>query len=360
MKNRIIALLALVALAATLIVPAFADIIVMYVYTDNGKPLKVRDQPNGKVIGRIPYGGEVNTISEHANHWMEILYNGETAFVMSRYLVDSKPDRKPTPTTAPEKSERERQFEEMNRELKTLRTVEEPFFISARPSRPTGWVNFRVGPSSASSRISKQGQGKQLQVVGETSHWYQAIDPETNQLGFIHKNFVTALPKAMVSAATEQLGTLNVNGQFMLQCKLPAGYVLQSSNIQGARIIANLMPTMAGKPVLNLTIAHSELYADVERLNDMTAEDLAMLERSFSDMNDVTFTYTETAHGTKLLVVREVGADTDFVDIVTFYKGYSIEFVMSPNRNAADQTLTDAQVQMCVDFLSDLDFVPVA
>ena len=32
---------------------------------------------------------------------------------------------------------------------------------------------------------------------------------------------------------------------------------------------------------------------------------------------------------------------------------------MSPNPKAKNQTLTDAQVQMCVDFLSELDFISV-
>ena len=65
----------------------------------------------------------------------------------------------------------------------------------------------------------------------------------------------------------------------------------------------------------------------------------------------------ETAYGTLLLIARENGNDTDFMDIMTIYKGYSIEFVMSPNPNAASQALSDQQVQMCIDFLSNLDFV---
>jgi hypothetical protein len=48
------------------------------------------------------------------------------------------------------------------------------------------------------------------------------------------------------------------------------------------------------------------------------------------------------------------------VDILSVYKGYSIEFLMTPNPSAKNQTLTDAQTQMCIDFLSELDFVPAA
>jgi hypothetical protein len=77
-------------------------------------------------------------------------------------------------------------------------------------------------------------------------------------------------------------------------------------------------------------------------------------------MNDVEISYKETAYGTKLLVAKEVGDDADFVDILSVYKGYSIEFLMTPNPSAKNQTLTDAQTQMCIDFLSELDFVPAA
>jgi hypothetical protein len=58
------------------------------------------------------------------------------------------------------------------------------------------------------------------------------------------------------------------------------------------------------------------------------------------------------------MVAREVGSDTDFVEILTVYKGYSIEFVMTPNPDGGVKELTDEQIQMCIDFLTDMDFVP--
>ena len=43
------------------------------------------------------------------------------------------------------------------------------------------------------------------------------------------------------------------------------------------------------------------------------------------------------------------------LDIYTIYKGYELEFVI-----AADGDLQDADVQMLVDFISDMEFVPAA
>ena len=109
-------------------------------------------------------------------------------------------------------------------------------------------------------------------------------------------------------------------------------------------------------------MVHQEpLAGTVEKkpLLQVGADQLAVLEESFSEMNDVNISYSETGHGTKLLIARETGADTDFVDILAIYKGYFIEFNMTPNPKAVNQTLTDEQIKMCIDFLTDVDFTPV-
>ncbi len=259
-----------------------------------------------------------------------------------------------------EQSEQQKAQEELSRELSTLQPLAQPLTLSVRPSRASGWVNFRVGPGSDASRITTYSMGKQLVAIGETSLWYQARDPESGKVGFISKSYVSVMPSQSFTFARgkENLGTLNVDGRFTLQCRLPEGYSLQVINTMNAKIIASITPTDAARPVLYLSIAYDERYADVERMNDLGPEELAALEQSYTDMNEVDISYRETAYGTKLLVARETGSDTDFVDILTVYQGYSIEFIMTPGREA-EQKLTEAQISMCVDFLSDLDFIPV-
>ena len=181
-------------------------------------------------------------------------------------------------------------------------------------------------------------------------------------MGYIHKTYTVRLAKQYVSEketsnGVQALGTLNVNGEFNLTCVLPEGYNLQVINVRGNQIIASVLSDDMTRPQMYLSIAYDESYGDVEKLNNLSEADLAILEETFKDMNDVNISYRETTHGTRLMVARETGADTDFVDILTIYKGYFIEFNMTPNPQAADQTLTDDQIQMCVNFLSDLDFV---
>ena len=147
-----------------------------------------------------------------------------------------------------------------------------------------------------------------------------------------------------------------MNGEFELTCNLPEGYNLQVVNMKGTRIVASVLSEDMTRPQLYLSIDYDEAYGDVNRLNDLTDQDLALLEQSFTEMNQVDISYRQTGHGTKLLIARETGSDTDFVDILTIYKGYFIEFNMTPNPNAATHDLTEEQIGMCVDFLTDLDF----
>lgn len=336
----------------------------MYVYTENKGKLNVRSEPKSgdNVVDQLEYGTEVIVESPVIiNPEWSCIRNkkapGGIGYVMTRYLVNNKPS---DAAKVAEEAERKANLEELNRQLKSARSLETPLMLSVRASRASGWVNFRVGPGVAADRIASLPDGRELKAIGETDKWYQAIDLESGKTGYISKNYVTvlgAVKEEPTAPAKEQMGKLNVNGEFALQCRLPEGYSMQLINTLGTKINAFITSENTEKPILQLSIAFDELFADVDRMNDLPEEALKGLEASFAEMNDVEISYKETAYGTKLLIAREVGEDTDFVDILSVYKGYSIEFVMTPNPETKSQKLTDAQIQMCIDFLSELDFV---
>ncbi|MER1992506.1 MAG: SH3 domain-containing protein [Eubacteriales bacterium] len=373
--KKILAALLVLALIAASVVTALADTpwgtSIMYVKTANGKPVNVRSGPGKEyqAIGSAAYGHQVLADWSYAGNdgWTKVVWGSMgDGYIMSRFLVDYDPGKAPEPSKEDkEKQEAEAEQKKLEKELKSEKPVEEYFYVAARPARASGWVNFRTGPSKATSRISSFADGKELLVMGETTNWYRIQDPETQKVGYIHKNYVTKLAKKYVTeteaegGGVQQLGTLNVNGEFDLTCKLPEGYNLQVLKARGDRIVAAAMSQDMTKPQLYLSVAYDETYADVERMNDMSDEDLKILEESFRDMNDVEIYYEQTGYGTKLLIARENGADTDFVDILAIYKGYFVEFNMTPNPKAASQVLTDEQVRMCIDFLTDVDFNPV-
>ena len=147
-----------------------------------------------------------------------------------------------------------------------------------------------------------------------------------------------------------ELGTLNVGEAFSIRSTLPEGY----SYIPGTSTELNMAGILSAgedRPAVKISIAYNEEYEDVERFNDVDEAVVEEIRDSFREVDEeVTFEDMETAYGTRLLKVAGDG----FVDIYTIYKSYELEFVMTGSE------LSAADVQMLVDFISDMDFVPVA
>ena len=334
----------------------------MYVKTSNGKAVTVRAEPNkkAKAVGKVKYGEKITVDLTYVGMegWAYIHFGSKYGFIQTLYLVDEKPAPYVKPTMSPEEK-----TAELNKELKSEQEVG-PFHIEVRTSRATGTANFRVGPSTITSKITAFLSGKELIALGETTHWWRAKDPDSGKIGYISKSLAVQIdnqldPELPVDDA-QDLGKLTINGEFDLTCKIPEGYQLQVVSMRGQRVVASVTSEDITKPEMYLTIAYEELYGEVERLNDLAADDLAALESSFTSEHDVKIEYRQTGYGTKLLLAREVGNDADFVTILTIYKGYLIEFTLQPNPNLADQTLTEEEIRMCIDFLTDVNFVPVA
>jgi len=359
----------------------------MYVKTSNGKSLTVRAEPNknAKSVGKVQYGQKVWWDWSYAGNdgWSRIAFGSNNwGYVQSKYLVSEDPGsyQKPTkapatkkPTKAPatpkptkdpkkEAEEMKKQQAELDKELKSEKEVA-PYYVQVQTKRSTGWVNFRVGPSTITSKITSYSSGKELIVLGETKTWLRARDPETDKVGYIYKSYTVKLNKKVIAEettnGTQKLGKLNVNGEFELVCQLPTDYKLQVVSVRGESIIASVISDDITKPQMYLSIAYDELYGDVNRMNDLSDEDLAILEESYTSEYDVDIEYRETGYGTKLMVVKEIGGEEPFVDFLSIYKGYLVEFNLTPNPNMANKTLTEEQIQMCIDFLTDVDFNPV-
>ena len=96
MKKRLVPfLLALAILVIALVSAAMADSSVKYVYARNGKPLNVRAWPdvNSALLGKIPSGTAVTVEAYTSNYtWANIRYNGQSAYVMTQFLVDTYPE----------------------------------------------------------------------------------------------------------------------------------------------------------------------------------------------------------------------------------------------------------------------------
>ena len=146
-----------------------------------------------------------------------------------------------------------------------------------------------------------------------------------------------------------EIGTLKVGEAFSIQSKLPEGYTYRPVLATELNMVG-MLSAGEGKPVVTVSIAYNEEYAETERFNDVDEETVEEIRQSFLEVDEeVTFEDLETTFGTRLLKVTGDG----FVDIYTIYKSYELEFVMT------GEGMSDEYVQMLVDFISDMDFVAV-
>ena len=160
-----------------------------------------------------------------------------------------------------------------------------------------------------------------------------------------------AAVQADETEAKTRLGTLKVGEEFTIRSKVPENYIFSLVTSTELNLVG-ILTGGAGQPIITVSIAYNEDYAGVERFNDVDEATVEEIRESFMDMDEVVFEDLETAYGTRLLKVTQV--NRSFADIYTIYKGYELEFVM-----AAQGEATDADMQMLVDFISSMDFIPV-
>ena len=158
------------------------------------------------------------------------------------------------------------------------------------------------------------------------------------------------------AAEKNNLSTVTVNGAFEIRCALPEGYTTDTEQLENGGMLSVIKHEDPQKPWMVMSIMFNDLYADVKKLNDLDEEALALIESTFTEEFEAEISYAEPAHGTKLMVMKE--ANGELADVYTIYQGYEIEFVLVP-AESGPEALTDEQIQLIVDFLSDLDFEPV-
>ena len=166
-----------------------------------------------------------------------------------------------------------------------------------------------------------------------------------------------------VSAMAEQaekltIGSIDINGAFTLKCGIPEGYQVTPVITDRDHVVASIASEDPEKPVMMLSVAFDEAYSEVERMNDLTEEELVVLENTFTDVDPtVEISYGDTGLGTRLMIAKQTEGDFDYIDFLSIYKGYFVEFVLTASPEASTKSLTQEQMKTAVDFLTDLDFV---
>ena len=258
-------------------------------------------------------------------------------------------------------------IEEIVAEFNGAKAVD-PYQVETHPTRVSGWVSMRWVPSTSSPIVATYPARTVLLVRKELPDWLMVENEQTGDIGYIGKAYAVPAGEAQHQKPVEMtiadngktdLGVIDINGAFSLQCKLAEGYTIQTVKSASDQLVAVVSSEDLTKPVLQLSIAYDEAYANVDRMNDLDEEAFAALEKTFTDDNPmVEITYSDTGLGTRLMIAKQSDSGFDFLDFMSVYKGYFVECVMVPSAEAEERKLTDEQIQMCIDFLTDLDFVP--
>ena len=202
MKKRIVLfLMALVILMIALMPGAMANGVKKYVYTRNGKPLNVRAWPdvNSALLGKINYGTQVTIEGYTSDYtWANIVYNGQNAYVMTQYLIDSYPGGGVTPVTpvTPVNPSGGKNYQSivtsMETEFSTYHVVS-PYTVLAKPVRATGWVNLRYVPSTEFGHADNLYANTQLTVIAETRNWLQVRRNDTGVTGYVMRQYTVSM-----------------------------------------------------------------------------------------------------------------------------------------------------------------------
>ena len=208
MNKRIVLLMTAILMAVLMIIPVSVaeddtpsdSAGYYYVYTENGKGLNVRATPGGDIVGSLKYGTRIYCYyRDGGNGWALIDYTYNmpgfgkgtyACFMSSRYLRKSKPPANPgSESSSSSSSGSSDTAAEINREFRSAKKVD-PFTVTVRPSRASGWVNLRWAPSKSTEVMATYKQNEKLLVIQETNNWYQVEDQDTGNVGFISKQFV--------------------------------------------------------------------------------------------------------------------------------------------------------------------------
>ena len=193
MTKRHISLLLVITLLLGIVVVTTATALIgpQYVYTANGKGLYMRSAPSrdASVVTSIPYGAMVDSYEYYDNNWGYVSYNGYSGYCMSRYFVSSPPGPAPSPTHhgggggggGDTTSNLYSGFAQAD------------YYVSVRPSTPTGYVNMRYAPSKNQPIRTTYYSGQQLRVIAENSTWAQVYDEANQVCGYMMRSFLTTL-----------------------------------------------------------------------------------------------------------------------------------------------------------------------
>lgn len=163
-----------------------------------------------------------------------------------------------------------------------------------------------------------------------------------------------ALFLCAASALAEQAPfVIEMNEKLSVSFIVPENYEI-SENRYGDIFYATFTPLNGTDVGVVLSVGASEEYLS-RSIGDLTDEELQnLIDVATGDFADPSVTVTETSHGTKLIVLDENSEYDEYAEIFTVYQGY---FITALVQRDPETQLTEAELQLAVDVLSQMEFV---
>jgi len=161
-----------------LMVPAFAAGENKWVNCADGKTLNLRVEPSkrARAIGHLECGTKVevlDTVNPDEN-WTYVRVNGKDGWVMSKFLVDSKPGKY-------EITERDDNFKDV-----------EAYNVTAKAlnNKSDRSVCLRTKPNKTAKSIRRLTAGDELQVISVGKTWEKVVDLTTGKTGYVASDYM--------------------------------------------------------------------------------------------------------------------------------------------------------------------------
>ena len=146
--------------------------------------------------------------------------------------------------------------------------------------------------------------------------------------------------------------SLYVMDDVTLEMALPAGY-----NAKVERVDTALYAAIDTDDLLHADYILSIAYADLSggpTPNELTEEDIELAKQLVgADFHNPDFSIVATEKGTKLLLIDENDAESDYAIIITNYEGYFVQMYITP---AEGLNVTEADVATALEILSSVEF----
>ena len=163
----------------------------------------------------------------------------------------------------------------------------------------------------------------------------------------------------MLTCLCASAENIDIGTGFLIQLTLPGGYSYEVENL-GEDVplrLVRFLPAGEDGLYMYLYVSYDDSFAG-RSYADLSKEEKELLFGAGAvDMSNPSFSYAETAHGTQLVIVNENSDKDEYVDISTLYQGYFVELMLVKNDTSVQ--ITDDEIDLAVDMLSDMWFVPV-